>query len=168
MPIPASSAISISSVSDRVWSFCVVTRLLPGGGSPRAIPAGLSGNQKAEDCEKASEFLENSKNGVIFAKRSSLHIVNLTRHSLFLVLETWKISTKKSQSRCPCCFSARADTVVFLVGFPGPRVRSQNSVRVLFARADTVVFFVDYPGPRVRSRNSVRVLFAAGRTLSES
>ena len=73
-----------------------------------------------------------------------------------------KFQTQKSQSRCPCCFSARADSMVFCVGFPGPRVRSLNSVRVLFARANTVVFFVGYPGPRVRSWDSVRVFVCAG------
>mgnify|MGYP005932750623 CR=1 FL=1 len=116
MLIPASSVISISSVSDRVWSFCVVTRLPPGGGSPRAIPAGLSGNQKAEDCEKASEFLENSKNGVIFAKRSSLHIVNLTRHLLFLVLETWKISNTEKPKSMPVLFFSAGGFYGFLCG----------------------------------------------------
>ncbi len=116
MPTPASSVISISSVSDRVWSFCVVTRLLPGGGSPRAIPAGLFGNQKAEDCEKASEFLENSKNGVIFAKRSSLHIVNLTRHLLFLVLETWKISNTEKPKSMPVLFFSAGGFYGFLCG----------------------------------------------------
>ena len=116
MPTPASSVISISSVSDRVWSFCVVTRLLPGGGSPRAIPAGLFGNQKAEDCEKASEFLENSKNGVIFAKKSSLHIVNLTRHLLFLVLETWKISNTEKPKSMPVLFFSAGGFYGFLGG----------------------------------------------------